>query len=53
MHSRKPSTDSSVDTTKVPLGVSMSFVVVIAGIWVRGYLQEEKCFNDSSIIKAE
>lgn len=40
MHSRKPSTDSSVDSTKVPLGVSMNFIGVSAGIWVRDYLQK-------------
>lgn len=39
IHSREPSTDSSVDSTKVPLGVSMNFIGVSAGIWVRDYLQ--------------
>lgn len=39
MHSREPSTDPSVDSTKVPFGVSMNFIVVTAGIWVRDYLQ--------------
>lgn len=44
MHSREPSTDSSVDSTKVPLVfsfscVSVNFIGVSAGIWVRDYLQ--------------
>lgn len=39
MHSREPSTDPSVDSTKVPFGVTVNFIGVTAGIWVRDYLQ--------------
>lgn len=37
---RDPMIDQSTDTTKVPLGESVTFIEVTAGMWGRGYLQK-------------
>lgn len=40
---RNPATDPSTNITKAQLGEPMSFIRVLTGIWVLGYLQEQKC----------
>lgn len=45
-------TNQSTDTIKVQLGESVSLLGSPIGIWVRGYLEEQKPPKDSRTIKA-
>jgi hypothetical protein len=47
-----PTTDWSMNTTKVQLGEPINFIRVASGVWTRGYLQEQKWTKESCITMA-
>lgn len=51
--SKSQMTEQITDTTKVSHGEPIVLLESLTGIWVRGYLQQQKCLKDSCTIKTQ